>query len=115
VSRDPVGIWGGNNLFNYVENRPVRLVDPRGLCAPDPRSHYVRNDPRDKTGKKKLTVQERMGNGGLRFTDENGYDVFVDENGNYTFTKDRTTCPIGSPCATGSDGSPGSGGNYYGK
>ncbi|MDD5745635.1 MAG: RHS repeat-associated core domain-containing protein [Candidatus Omnitrophica bacterium] len=31
ISRDPIGIMGGVNLYGYVGNEPVRFVDPLGL------------------------------------------------------------------------------------
>jgi RHS repeat-associated protein len=33
VSEDPIGLAGGPNLYAYVDNRPVDLVDPLGLDA----------------------------------------------------------------------------------
>jgi len=30
-SRDPIGEWGGLNLYQYVYNNPVKWVDPLGL------------------------------------------------------------------------------------
>lgn len=38
LSPDPIGLDGGFNLYAYVENDPVNLVDPEGLdryhCCP---------------------------------------------------------------------------------
>ncbi|MBU1043189.1 MAG: RHS repeat-associated core domain-containing protein [Candidatus Omnitrophica bacterium] len=31
ISRDPIGIAGGINLYGYVEGNPVRWIDPVGL------------------------------------------------------------------------------------
>jgi RHS repeat-associated protein len=31
ITPDPIGLEGGVNLFSYVENNPMRLVDPWGL------------------------------------------------------------------------------------
>ncbi|MBI3939539.1 MAG: RHS repeat protein [Acidobacteria bacterium] len=31
LQRDPIGLAGGNNLYRYVENDPVRKADPSGL------------------------------------------------------------------------------------
>lgn len=31
ISRDPIGLKGGNNLYAYVANSPTNLVDPSGL------------------------------------------------------------------------------------
>src|SRR5439155_12498012 len=31
ISRDPIGERGGINLYGYVENDPIRRIDPLGL------------------------------------------------------------------------------------
>jgi RHS repeat-associated protein len=36
LARDPIGIRGGFNLYGYVRNDPVELVDPLGLDFDDP-------------------------------------------------------------------------------
>ena len=33
ISKDPLGMVNGPNLYAYVNNNPVNLVDPYGLCA----------------------------------------------------------------------------------
>ena len=35
LSRDPMGLAGGNNLYVYANNNPFMFVDPGGLCAED--------------------------------------------------------------------------------
>lgn len=35
LSRDPIGIQGGLNIYAYVGNNPVSNVDPLGLCDQD--------------------------------------------------------------------------------
>ena len=31
ISRDPIGYAGGSDLYGYVDNDPVNMIDPRGL------------------------------------------------------------------------------------
>jgi hypothetical protein len=33
ISRDPIGLSGGENLYSYARNSPADLVDPSGLIA----------------------------------------------------------------------------------
>ncbi|MCK4428370.1 MAG: RHS repeat-associated core domain-containing protein, partial [candidate division Zixibacteria bacterium] len=36
LSRDPIGYRGGMNLYAYVGNNSVNLIDPLGLCGEKP-------------------------------------------------------------------------------
>src|SRR5262249_32036902 len=35
ISEDPIGFAGSFNFYTYVQNNPIRFVDPRGLCQSD--------------------------------------------------------------------------------
>ena len=35
VGRDPIGYWGGMTLYEYVDSRPILLIDPFGLAPPE--------------------------------------------------------------------------------
>jgi RHS repeat-associated protein len=34
ISEDPIGLMGGPNVYEYVMNRPLQLVDPSGAVPP---------------------------------------------------------------------------------
>ena len=36
LSRDPIGVEGGINLYNYTDNNPVNVVDALGMCGEKP-------------------------------------------------------------------------------
>ncbi len=36
ISRDPIGVEGGVNVYNYTANNPVNNIDPIGLCEKKP-------------------------------------------------------------------------------
>jgi RHS repeat-associated protein len=33
INQDPIGLMGGFNFYLYVENQPIRYLDPKGLCT----------------------------------------------------------------------------------
>jgi RHS repeat-associated protein len=50
ISRDPIGVRGGMNLYAYVANRPVNLRDPSGLLI-DELLDYLFSDSRAEEAK----------------------------------------------------------------
>ena len=44
LQRDPIGIWGGLNVYAYVRNNPLVHLDPDGLHDGGP-SHWKRYPP----------------------------------------------------------------------
>ena len=45
LSRDPMGEYGGLNLYGYVRDNPVNMRDPLGLCPNDPKKKCGNTDP----------------------------------------------------------------------
>ena len=50
-SQDPIGGAGGANLYGYVENRPVVLADPLGLCGQGPQNDQKNKQQQKSTDK----------------------------------------------------------------
>lgn len=48
TSKDPIGLAAGSNVFIYVNNDPVNLTDPTGLCpVEEENDHYDYSEPPD--------------------------------------------------------------------
>ena len=56
ISRDPIGITGGLNIYAYAGDDPVDFSDPTGLCT----SATTMGPPRPVRSRKQLMVLDRM-------------------------------------------------------
>jgi hypothetical protein len=45
ISADPIGIYGGINLYAYIQNDPINAVDPYGLLSQTPSFPMPGSDP----------------------------------------------------------------------
>ena len=78
LSRDPIEEAGGLNLYGYVENNPLNLVDPLGLDPGDP------FDSPDAAARDALTHVNPMS---ILRNREYGGTIYQSPNGSYSWTR----------------------------
>jgi RHS repeat-associated protein len=84
MSRDPIGEEGGTNLYGYVDNDPVNLVDPLGLRVYTEREtrmilRAIRADSSSGLVSGLLNILENHTGGGaadFKYYDDNNEDIF---------------------------------------
>lgn len=67
LNRDPIGENGGLNLYDYVRNAPINLIDLSGLFGDDP--YYL--PPQENTQINNVPVENIIGNANGGFSVEN--------------------------------------------
>jgi len=80
ISQDPIGLYGGNNLYQYAPN-PVTWIDPWGLATrPNNGKYHIFHDF-------KLDASQRYSSDSVQFRSAN-HDLMNRMNSNSAFRKD---------------------------